>query len=61
MERTAILNALEKIDFEIVEDDLELFVSYCLIHYYSYNAPLPLETKLPKYFKFLLKEIIPYL
>ena len=56
-----ILYALEKIDFEMIDEHLELFIPYVLIHYYGYNEALPLETKMPKYFALLLKEIIPHL
>lgn len=51
------MKALEIIDFQCPDDELELFIDYVKIHY-GMNPSLPLETKFPKYFKFLLKEIL---
>jgi len=62
-EKEYIINALTIIDYEIVDEDLEFFINYCLEKHYNIFEPLYNEYRLrpPKYFKILYLKIQPFL
>jgi len=59
--RDKILTGLDKINFQLIKDDKELFVSYVMYNHYHECVSFPAEWRAPKYFRILLKQIIPYL
>jgi hypothetical protein len=62
-EKIYIINALTLIDYEIVDEDLDFFVNYCLEKHYNIYVPLYNEWRVrhPKYFKILYLKIQPFL
>ena len=59
---STIDEAMKKIDFEITDSDKVDFYTYVFRHHYKIEFPYDSEEyRPPKYFRILLKEIMPYL
>jgi len=63
MEKDYIINALTLVDYEIVDEDFDFFVNYCLEKHYSIYEPMYNEWRVryPKYFYILYLKIQPFL
>jgi hypothetical protein len=56
-----IMDSLKKINFQLIEEDQDLFVSYVMYNYYHQCVMFPAEFRPPKYFRMLLNAIKEYL